>query len=70
MKKDYQLRRYREGELGDAKYTLKSKLLFGDGSEMETVSVKSKTAKRKGGDTPTALKKQKQLAALREKNVS
>ena len=66
MKRDYQCRRYCEGELGDAEYKLKSKLLFRDGSEMMTAPIESKTAKRKREDNTTALKKQKQLAALKK----
>ena len=49
-----------------ATYTLKSKLLFRDGSEMMTAPVESKTTKRKSEDNTTALNKQKQLAALKE----
>ena len=66
MKEDYQCRRYCEGERGDADYTLTSELLF-HGSEMVTAPVRSKTAKRKREDNTTALKKQKQLAALKDK---
>ena len=66
MKKDYQFKRYCVGERGDVKYKLKSELLFRDGSEMMTASVESKTTKRKREDNPTALKKQKQLAGLKE----
>ena len=66
MRNDYQFKRYCVGERGDTKYKLKFELLFRDGSEMMTASVESKTAKRKREDNPTALKKQKQLAARRE----
>ena len=66
MKEDYQCRWYCEGERGDAEYILKSELLF-HGSEMVTAPVRSKTAKRKREDNTTALKKQKQLAALKDK---
>ena len=50
--------RYCLGELGDATYTLKSKLLFRDGSEMMTAPVENKTTKRKRENNTTALNKQ------------